>query len=257
MTAIETEVGIGDIIANASGNDFTLFLAASRILDVKNYLNDSDATFLYMNSISGMAHGNKHSEAYGNKKYIDLIESFERKGYDPSSPLVMDKDFHLANGTHRIAICLVKGIYNVRAKVLRRRAVHHRNVDWFFNLGLDSTLLNDINKERKHIAEELIESGHAFMCQIKGDVSAVLENLTSDLSILSGCEHVYVIKKEPHSALVSFFMLSPCYLINSVGGVKSKRSGEIEEILNKRYNHQDVEITISKNCIRENGKIIC
>lgn len=46
-------------------------------------------------------------------KFIDLIRSFERRGYDPKYPIMMSRDYINSGGTHRIAICLYMGIYEI------------------------------------------------------------------------------------------------------------------------------------------------
>jgi len=46
-------------------------------------------------------------------KFIDLIRSFERKGYDPKYPIMMSNEYINSGGTHRIAICLHMKIYEI------------------------------------------------------------------------------------------------------------------------------------------------
>jgi hypothetical protein len=46
-------------------------------------------------------------------KFVDLIRSFERKGYDPKYPIMMSRGYINSGGTHRIAICLYKKIHEI------------------------------------------------------------------------------------------------------------------------------------------------
>ena len=249
LTAKEIEVSIGDIILKSPFPDFILFLAASRYLDAKKYVTGEDQSFKYMNGISAKAHGSKHSPQRGNKQFTDLIESFQQKGYDPKSLLVMDKDLNLDNGTHRLALCLLNGFYTVKAKVIRRKALATRNVDWYYNGdALESSLLKEINDEYKEIRNRLVKSGNAFLCRIQGNVSFVIEDIKSDIEVLSGCP-VVIMEQTPNSASYSFAITEPKYRVGG-GRLLSQRADEIENILMKRYQGKDVTISVSRNCVR-------
>lgn len=211
LTAKEVEVSIGDLILKSPFPDFILFLVASRYLDAKNYVTGEDLSFKYMNNISFKAHGEKHSPEKGNKQFADLIESFQQKGYDPESLLVMDKDLNLDNGTHRLALCLLNGIYTVKAKVIRRKALATRTVDWYFNGGgLESSFLKEINDEYKAILNNLVMSGHAFLCKVEGNLATIADAIRSDLEVLSG-SNVEVLEQTAQTATFSFAIIAPKY----------------------------------------------
>ena len=213
LTAKVVEVSIGDLILKSPFPDFILFLVASRYLDAKNYVTGEDQSFKYMNNISFKAHGEKYSPEKGNKQFKDLIESFQQKGYDPKSLLVMDKDLNLDNGTHRLALCLLNGIYTVKAKVIKRKALATRTVDWYFNgEALESLFLKEINDEYKEIRNRLVKNGNAFLCHIQGNVSSVIEVIKSDIEVLSGCP-VVIMEQASNSASYSFAITEPKYRV--------------------------------------------
>ena len=255
LTAKEVELAIGDIILANPYPDFILFLVASRYLDADNYCSGKDASFRYMNGISFKAHGAKHSPEKGIKQFTDLIESFNEKGYDPTSLLVMDRNLNLDNGTHRVALCLLNDIYTVRAKVLRRKALVDRTVDWFYKTDLDSVFLREISDEYKRIYYELIARGHAFICRVEGEVKAVAGDLKNDLSVLSGCSQLAVIIENQDTIEYGFSIVNPRYSISSTvlgGGILlSQRAVEIEKILRIRYQAKNVSLSVSKNCVRK------
>lgn len=252
LTAKEVEVSIGDIILSHPNPDWTLFLVASRYLDAKHYCSGEDTSFKYMNAISFKGHGATHSPERGNKQFRDLIESFQQKGYDPSSLLVMDRDLNLDNGTHRLAICLLNGIYTVRAKVVRRRALVQKTIDWYYNVGLESCFLEEISDEYKRIYNGLITSGHAFLCRIEGDVKAVADDIRKDLSVLSRSPQVNLIHESENKIEYGFAIANPLYSICYMNlNLQSDRAVEIEKLLCKRYKDKNVTISLSKNCVRE------
>lgn len=251
LTCKVIEVSIGDIILSHPYPDFILFLAASRYLDAKHYCTGEDCSFKYMHGISQKWHGDKYSPEKGEKKFKDLIESYQQKGYDPSSLLVMDKDLYLDNGTHRLGLCLLNGVYTVNARVIRRRALVHRTLDWYYDVGLKSDFLLEINEEYEHIKKMLIEGGHAFRCRIEGDSKTITEDIRKDLSVLCGCPDIFLIQEDKVYAEYSFSICNPNYVIDGrKGQLSSVRAVEIEKILKKRYECNGVIISISKNCVR-------
>lgn len=252
FTSREIEVSIGDIILSQPHPDFILFLAASRHLDAMHYCSGEDRSFKYMHGISSKWHGKKYSPEKGEKKFKDLIESFRKKGYDPSSLLVMDKDLNLDNGTHRLALCLLSGVYNVKVLVIRRKAIVYRTVDWYYNAGLESGLLEEISNEYERIYNMLIDDGHAFRCRIEGNVKTIAEDIKKDLYVLCGYTHISILQESENSIEYSFSILNPCYTIdNKEKQLLSKRSVEIEGIMKNRYENRGVAISLSKNCIRK------
>lgn len=251
LTAKEVEAAIGDIILKSPFPDFIVFLVASRYLDAQRYVTGEDVSFKYMNGISYKGHGSKHSPEKGIKKFVDLIDSFHEKGYDPNSLLVMDKDLNLDNGTHRLALCMLNDIYTVRAKVLRRKALVNRTVDWYYNSGLDSTFLREISDEYNRIYNEFITKGHAFICRVEGEVIAIADDLKNDLSVLSGCSNVVVISENQNTIEYGLTIVNPRYSISQSGRLLSQRAVEIEKILTKRYTDKSVTISMSKNCVRK------
>lgn len=218
ITTKEVEVAVGDIILKSPFPDFILFLVASRHLDAKRYVTGEDVSFKYMNGISYKAHGTKHSPEKGIKQFVNLIDSFHEKGYDSNSFLVMDRDLNLDNGTHRLALCLLNGIYTVKAKVLRRKALVNRTVDWYYKTDLDSTFLREISDEYNRIYDELIAKGHSFICRVEGEVKAIADDLKNDLSVLSGCSNVAVISENQNAIEYGLSIVNPRYSISQSGG---------------------------------------
>jgi len=76
------------------------------------------------------------------KRFIKLIDSFEKKGYDKKYPLEFSKDYHICGGTHRIAICLyldineIPFIKNESCKRKRRRF----NKKWLEDNGFQNNM---------------------------------------------------------------------------------------------------------------------
>lgn len=252
LTSVEVKVSIGDIILKSRNPDYILFIFASRYLDAKKYCCEGDLSFKYMNGISYKAHGMSHSPEYGIGQFEKLIESFQQKGYDPSSLLVLDRDLNLCNGTHRLALCLLNGIYSVNARIIRRRALTKRTVDWFYEVGLESGFIKEIQDEYKRIYNDLIVTGQAYICNVEGNIKTVVDDLRRDLQGLSGSPIISVVFESERRIDFSFAILNPCYSVcsdNVVSEMTSQRALAIESLLNKRYK-DIVTISVSKNCIQ-------
>lgn len=93
-------------------------ITISRLLDIENYCIRGRNDFHYMNAISKNEIG--YNQDVANSSFEKLINSFLESGYNPSSKLTVDKDFHLLNGTHRLAMCLYLGVETVNILRLRR-----------------------------------------------------------------------------------------------------------------------------------------
>lgn len=252
LTSTVVTASIGDILMSHPQPDFISFVFASRHLDASHYLSGEDRTFKYTHGISSKFQGVNYSHEKGEKKFIDLIESFSKRGYDPTSLLVMDKGLNLDNGTHRLALCLLNDIYNVKVKVVRRKAIVKKNIDLYYNVGIESGLLSDINNEYHRIYNHLIDSGHAFICRLEGDVKNIAEDIKKDLAILGGCTNVKLLQETDNQIKYSFSIANPCYSIDYGWGgqLRSERALEIEKVLMKRYKDRNVTINVSKNCVR-------
>lgn len=252
LTSTVVEASIGDILMSHPQPDFISFVFASRYLDASHYLSGEDRTFKYMHGISSKFQGVNYSQEKGEKKFIDLIDSFSKRGYDPASLLVMDKNLNLDNGTHRLALCLLNGIYNVKLMIVKRKAIVKKSIDLYYNVGVESGLLLDISNEYHRIYNHLVDSGHAFICRIDGDAKNIVEDIKKDLAILGGCTNVKLLQEKDNQANYSFLIVNPCYSIDYMGGrLWSERALEIEKILRKRYKESNVTISVSKNCVRK------
>lgn len=86
-------------------------IVALRYLAVQNhYGENTDGFDLYMRANKANL---SDEEAQKDKKlFQDLIKSFENSGYN-GSPLIMDVESNIYNGTHRLAICIYQGVREV------------------------------------------------------------------------------------------------------------------------------------------------
>ena len=133
FTSQKKNVKIFDLLRpNLDGEpSFLQLVVVSRLLDIENYCSGECLDFYYMNEISKNSSGFDRNIA--NQNFINLIDSFKKNGYNPSSRLVVDKDQNLWNGTHRLAMCIYLGINHVNVLERKRKCDFKMPVDWLRN----------------------------------------------------------------------------------------------------------------------------
>lgn len=254
LTAARCEVSVGDIILQRAEMDYCHFLLTSRKMDVQDYCSGSDKSFPCMCAISECKYGKDYNPENGRHLFAKLIESYQAKGYDPTSFLTVDKECRLIDGNHRMGVNLFMGIEKLNVRYLKRASGFSRNLDDYYKIGVRSELIEEVVKEFRQIQKWLTETGNTFCCLLRGDYENESVSLVSDLKCLTRtCGDVTYCKpgdNKQRGVLIQFSLDFPSYYVND-GKVVSKRAKEIEMILNlrKKQFELDVEITISKNCL--------
>jgi len=88
------------------------------------------------------------------RQFIALIESFEKKGYDMSvKGIRLDKDWELANGSHRMAMCIHFKIPEipVRWPCDSTKVRRGYSVKWFSKKGFPKELIQKLEEKRVEV----------------------------------------------------------------------------------------------------------
>ena len=151
---------IGDLMLEREKGIYNRqFIVICRLLDIERYRTTNDISFPLQNKLTS-ATSDKRNDL--NKKFHDLIESVDRKGYYMSSTLTVNNKLFLLDGTHRAAMMLEKGIDVVQVRGLRRKCI--LPTECFFSLKTD-LLSNDfcmIYEKYKKVNSSLIDKGICF-----------------------------------------------------------------------------------------------
>lgn len=242
------ECGIGDILLLRDVPSQNQLLLTSRLMDVEDYLSGKDKSFLWQNTISYKAYGEKHREEDGNRSFRALIESYLKDGYHKDSFVTCDKKMNLFDGNHRMGLHIHEGIENVNVRRIHRIINFEYGGDWYYRVCLDTTFMNSIYKRFEGIQSWLIESGNTFCVKVKAS-GVVLNNIESDMTHL--CKVLRVFRTEDGS-IIQFAMNEPNYAVVN-GKLVSLRAQRIASIMNKRWG-ENAEIVVSDNCME--GKIL-
>ena len=98
--------------------------------------------------------------AYKNpwKVFQELIASFNNKGADSNSPLLVNKDLHIVDGAHRLACALYFNEPFIAIKINKKLDYSPYGIDWFKSNGFSTEEL-DLLLQRK---EQILISNHLY-----------------------------------------------------------------------------------------------
>lgn len=254
-TAQSCSASIGDIMNLRRNVEHNQFLATTRYLDIKDYVEYNKQTFVWQNTISRAAYGNKHREEEGNIAFSKLITSYQSKGYDPSSLFIVDEDMRLLDGNHRMGMNLYTDQHKINVRVLKRKSKNPSNLDWYLQKKISTDFLKKVYNAYLQIQEWLIETGDTFCCIVPEN-----EKLSElDLMVNIKSVHRYRlqsplfvgggIKLNKAGKLIQFTLDEPEYMIEYSKAV-SKRIRDIKNILEMRYGMEFVsQIYFSQSCL--------
>lgn len=183
FTTKEVEASVGDIILQRGEIDHCQFLLSSRMLDVKDFCEHNDKNFKYQNAISQATFGNSHKEALGNARFASLIESYKEKGYDSKSTILVDKEWRLNDGNHRMGTNLYFGINNINVRMTKRCSNFGRDVDQYFKINVATSIIDKVMAGYKDILEWLVATGNTFCCILKNESNAT--DIVSDMGFMA------------------------------------------------------------------------
>lgn len=170
------------------------FIIGVRIIDIEKWKSSKKASFVYTNMLS-LAYDKDHDTALDDSRFISLLESIEKTGYDNNSKLGISKDFVVNDGTHRAALAWCNGFIQLPG--------HLSTAPSFFNCSIPKHIENDAGFQKysqfvynriKQIQDELKEKGYTLCCRAKGLSNTQLAGLEKEL--LSICKLVGRYRRE-------------------------------------------------------------
>ena len=149
-----------------------------RYLAVEQYYGKNNVGFdLYRKMQDARVHPGYGEKAVG--QFRDLIASYEERGYDSSSYIVLDRTLSLIDGSHRIALQIYHGISNIKALVMPTRNEVDYTIDWFFKKGFTDSDIDLIIAKGRELTEKM---NQCFSCVIWSPAVGLSEDILRDLS---------------------------------------------------------------------------
>lgn len=110
---------------------FNRYDVAVRLLAIENYFGKNIYGFDLYKKMQKRRAGD---EAYGEistQRYAQLIQSYEKMGYDENSELVIDEKLHLKDGSHRLALAIYFGVSRLKVRIIKKEKDNYYGKSWF------------------------------------------------------------------------------------------------------------------------------
>lgn len=160
----ELTVAVADLMLLRDGEMYNRqFYATARLLDAKLYYEKGDDSLPFQVAVSYNYRPASYDREKRTREYIELMESVKKNGYDRNSPLIVDKELYLVNGTHRIALALYNNVSEITVECWNRKNIIEKGFERRPLSTLPSNILKDIYSEFDNIQNQLIQSGQTFI----------------------------------------------------------------------------------------------
>lgn len=165
---------------NCVGNLFNRMDIVVRYLAIECYFKKNDFGFDLYRKMQAERIGNGY-EVVAEKKFKDLIASYEENGYDRSSEIVLDCNLMLMDGSHRLALALYYGIETVSCKIKLSASSIRYDITWFVEHGFSMDEIQIISKKSKELLEKC---NGEIVCVLWPPVEKYYDEITEKLSFL-------------------------------------------------------------------------
>ena len=176
----KANVSVCDLILNNSNyNELLRWDIIVRYLAIEEYYHKNDFGFKLYRKMQAARIEEKYSWV-AVTKFKNLIRSYDNKGYDEKSRIVLDKKLRLVDGSHRIALALYYNIKNINALIIGIEEDNSYSIDWFLANGFSSDEINIINKKYEEIYSRI---NHSFSCVIWSPAVPYKDEILHDLGL--------------------------------------------------------------------------
>lgn len=142
-------------LKHSMGENLNISDIMIRILAIENYYGKNNFGFELYNKMQKIrVTGNPTIPQYradNQDRFISIIKSFEKNGYLEEYPIIINEDFKLFNGTHRLACSIFFNIKNIPVMFEERVIEMHPDysLNWFEKVGLENyiPIIKDKYKE--------------------------------------------------------------------------------------------------------------
>ena len=166
--------------------DFNRYDMIVRLLAVECYFGKNDYGFDFYRRMQA-ARINKEWVEPAVERFQSLIQSYEKNGYDEKSKILLDKNLHLVDGSHRMAMAMYYNIPRINA------SVHPKAFDIFY--GIEWFKVNGFTKEECDILHNKYEKLKAlystpFICSIWAPAYKYYDEITEKLRLFGEVKEV-------------------------------------------------------------------
>ena len=158
-------------ISNASDNKYERLDTIVRYLTIKKYFENEEDAFSLYHKMQEKRLGSGELANEWCERFKKLIESFKKDGYIQESLLTVGNDLQIHDGSHRIALCLYNGIFEVNCNLIDYKKKVEYGIDWFVK-----------NQFSRQEIAEILHQYHGLIKEYKYEYYLTVENYESSLS---------------------------------------------------------------------------
>ncbi len=103
------------------------------------------------------------------ERFVRLIISWEKKGYDPDSEIIVDENFRLIDGAHRLALAIYYRLSYLKVRIVDSRETTGFGMDWF-QKRFDEGECQKISDRLNRIIAEWRENGKNGVEKLKEEI---------------------------------------------------------------------------------------
>ena len=174
----KAEVSIADLLSCNSKNATFRYDIVVRYLAVSEFHKGSDRGFLLYEKMQDRRMGDGFSKG-AVKRFKALIRSYDEKGYDRDSYILVDRNLGLIDGSHRMAMALYYGYQNINVLIVDSDHPVEYSIDWFVENGFTTEEIRWIVETG---AELLRRVQVPFSCVIWAPAADLADRILEDLS---------------------------------------------------------------------------
>ena len=118
------------LVQQYSNNEFGRYDIFVRLLAIEEYYNKNNIGFALYKKMQNLRVHPQYAQS-AEKRFKLLIKSFEEKGYDETSEIIVDKNLKLLDGSHRIALAIYHNTPKVKIRIVDRITDIEYGLSWF------------------------------------------------------------------------------------------------------------------------------
>lgn len=182
----KAEVAIADLLSCNSKNATFRYDIVVRYLAVSEYQKGSDRGFVLYRKMQDRRMGDGFSKG-AEKRFKALIRSYDEKGYDRDSYILVDRNLGLIDGSHRMAMALYYGYKNINVLIVDSDHPVEYSIDWFIENGFTE----DECKWIVETGETLLRQVQVpFSCVIWAPAAGMADRIVKDLGFFGTVSNV-------------------------------------------------------------------
>lgn len=170
-----------------STHGFTRYDMIVRLLAIENYFGKNDYGFSFYRRMQIARIGQQKVEK-AVERFLTLIKSYEKNGYDKNSKIILDKNLHLVDGSHRMAMAMFYHIPSITALVRPKEYYVFYGIEWFringFTYDECKILVDKYEALKKCYATP-------FICTLWSPVAQYYDEITEKLQMFGEITEVH------------------------------------------------------------------